>query len=152
MSSASILPAYNGDTDEPAGYILPLRRRQPAGRIGWSSQLWFARPERLVLTAGDSPIGFRIPTEGMPWVAPDELEYEYEAAPFAERVKLPADRGSRMDLFQVEAVADPLPPLSGTAETATELIRSRRCACKREKAGYTCFYRMRRNWRTISTW
>ena len=83
VSSDNILPAYNVDAAEPAGYILPLRRRQPEGRLGWSSQLWFARPERLVLMPGDSPIGFRIPTESMPWVAPDELKYEHEAAPFA---------------------------------------------------------------------
>jgi uncharacterized protein (DUF2126 family) len=132
VSRENVLPAFNVDADEPAGYILPLRRRQPEGRLRWSSQLWFAQPERLVLTAGDSPIGFRIPTEAMPWVAPDELKYEHEAAPFADRVKLPADRGSRMDLFQVEATADPLPPLSSTAETATELIRPSLCVQARD--------------------
>jgi uncharacterized protein (DUF2126 family) len=78
------------ETTEPAGYILPIRRRQPEGQLRWSSQLWFPRPERLLLSAGDSPIGFRIPTESMPWVAPDEIEYEFDAAPFADRVKLPA--------------------------------------------------------------
>jgi uncharacterized protein (DUF2126 family) len=52
--------------------------------LSWSSQLWFPRPERLLLSPGDSPIGYRIATEAMPWVAPDELEYEFEAAPFAD--------------------------------------------------------------------
>ena len=64
------------------------------GQLCWSSQLWFPRPERLLLSPGDSPIGYRIPTEAMPWVAPDELEYEFEAAPFADRVKLPATPGA----------------------------------------------------------
>jgi transglutaminase-like putative cysteine protease len=81
VSLENLLPAYNFDEAEPAGYILPIRRRQPDGKLSWSSQLWFPRPDRLILMVGDSPIGFRIPTETIPWVAPDELTYEYEAAP-----------------------------------------------------------------------
>ena len=134
VSSENLLAAYNSEADsmEPAGYILPIRRRQPAGRLAWSSQLWFPRSERLVLTAGDSPIGFRISTESMPWVAPDELKYEFDAKPFAEHVKLPSRPGRRMDLFEINPVPDPLPPLSSTAETATELIRPSLCVQARD--------------------
>jgi uncharacterized protein (DUF2126 family)/transglutaminase-like putative cysteine protease len=133
VSSENLLAAYNADAEsrEPAGYILPIRRRQPGGRLCWSSQLWFPRPERLLLTPGDSPIGYRIPTELIPWVAPDELEYEYETARFADQVKLPS-RQSRMDLFQRNPVADALPALSSTAETAPELIRPSLCVQARE--------------------
>jgi uncharacterized protein (DUF2126 family)/transglutaminase-like putative cysteine protease len=134
VSLENVLPAYNGETEstEPAGYILPIRRRQLAGRLCWSSQLWFRRPKRLLLSPGDSPIGYRIPTELMPWVAPDELEYEYEAAPFADRIKLPSLPSRRIDLFQKNPVADPLPALSSTSETAPELIRPALCVQARE--------------------
>jgi uncharacterized protein (DUF2126 family)/transglutaminase-like putative cysteine protease len=134
VSSEDVLPAYNaeGESTEPAGYILPIRRRQPEGVLSWSSQLWFPRPERLFLTPGDSPIGYRIPTESMPWVAPDELEYEFETAPFADRVKLPSGPVRRMDLFERRPMADPLPALSNTAETALELIRPSLCVQARE--------------------
>jgi len=130
----NVLPAYDSEAEstEPDGYILPIRRRQPAGRLCWSSQLWFARPERLLLSPGDSAIGYRIPTALMPWVAPDELEYEYEPAPFAARIKLPSRPSRRMDLFQRHPVADPLPALSSTAETAPELIRPALCVQARE--------------------
>src|ERR1700722_14558190 len=134
VSSEDVLPAYNaeGESTEPAGYILPIRRRQPAGVLSWSSQLWFPRPERLLLTPGDSPIGYRIPTESMPWVAPDELEYQFEAAPFADRIKLPSGPVRRMDLFKTPPMPDPLPALSSTAETAPELIRPSLCVQARE--------------------
>jgi uncharacterized protein (DUF2126 family) len=134
VSSEDLLPAYNVEAEsmEPAGYILPIRRRQPGGTLCWSSQLWFPRPERLILTPGDSPIGYRIPTAAMPWVAPDELEYEFEAAPFADRVKLPSSPNRRMDLFHQTPMADPLPALSDTAETASELIRPSLCVQVRE--------------------
>jgi uncharacterized protein (DUF2126 family)/transglutaminase-like putative cysteine protease len=134
VSSENLLPAYNGEaeSEEPTGYVLPIRRRQSAGRLFWSSQLWFLAPKRPELLPGDSPIGYRIPTEAMPWVAPDELEYEYESAPFADRIKLPSRPSRRMDLFQRNPVADPLPALSATAETAPELIRPALCVQARE--------------------
>jgi uncharacterized protein (DUF2126 family) len=138
VSFENVLSAYNSEAalTEPAGYILPIRRRQSAGRLFWSSQLWFPRPEYLFLSQGDSPIGYRIATESIPWVAPDELEYEYEAAPFAAqfeaRIKLPSRPSRRLDLFQKSPVADPLPALSSTAETAPELIRPALCVQARE--------------------
>src|SRR5450631_1034658 len=142
VSSENILPARDreGEPPEPTGYILPIRRRQASGKLFWSSQLWFPRSERFLLSPGDSPIGYRIPTESMPWVAPDELTYEREAAPSAEqfsaqpktRVKLPSHPGHRMDLFGKNPVADPLPALSSTAETAPELIRPSLCVQARE--------------------
>jgi uncharacterized protein (DUF2126 family) len=134
VSFENMLPAYNGEAEstEPAGYILPIRRRQPAGRLCWSSQLWFRRPERLLLSPGDSPIGYRIPTESMPWVAPDELEYEYETAPFADRIKLPSRPSRRMDLFQRNPLTDSPPALPATSETAPELIRPSLCVQARE--------------------
>ena len=133
VSIENILPAFNSAAEtEPAGYILPIRRRQPEGRLSWSSQLWFPRPERLLLSPGDSPIGYRISTGSIPWVAPDEIEYEHEAAPFADRIKLPSGPMRRMDLFQKNPVADPLPALSSSAETAPELIRPALCVQPRE--------------------
>ena len=134
VSGENILPALNPDSDlaKPAGYVLPLRRRQPEGQLRWSSQLWFARPEPLSLSAGDSPIGYRISTEAMPWVAPDELEYEFEAAPFADRIKLPMRSPESMRLFEVEPDPDPLPAVLRPSETAELLIRPSLCVQARE--------------------
>jgi uncharacterized protein (DUF2126 family)/transglutaminase-like putative cysteine protease len=132
VSIENLLPAYDADSAEATGYVLPIRRRQAEGLLYWSSQLWFPRPERLPLSPGDSPIGYRIPTDSMPWVAPDELRYECEAAPFADRIRLPSRPARRMDLFQRNPPADPLPALSCTAETAKELIRPSLCVQARE--------------------
>ncbi len=133
VSVDNILPAFNNEAEtEPAGYILPIRRRQPESRLSWSSQLWFPRPRHLLLSPGDSPIGYRLSTESIPWVAPDEIEYEHEAAPFANRIKLPSLRTPRMDLFHKNSTADPLPALSSAAETAPELIRPAVCVQSRE--------------------
>jgi uncharacterized protein (DUF2126 family)/transglutaminase-like putative cysteine protease len=133
VSSENALPAFDaGAETEPVGYVLPIRRRQPEGLLRWSSQLWFPRPERLILSPGDSPIGFRIPTEAVPWVAPDELAYEFDYAPFADRAKLTSGSPRRMDLFGTDPAPDPLPAISGAPESAPELIRPSLCVQARE--------------------
>ena len=134
VRSENLLPAYNAkaESTEPAGYILPIRRRQQAAGLYWSSQLWFPRPERLLLLPGDSPVGYRLPIESMPWAVPDELDYDYEAAPLAAWVKLPPRPPRRMDLFERDPMADPLPALSSTSETASEMIRPSLCVQTRE--------------------
>ncbi len=134
VTAANILTAFDKDAPptEPAGYILPIRRRQPHGVLRWSSQWWFAPIEYVVLSPGDSPMGYRIPTEVIPWIAPDELEYAFDSAPYADRVKLPPERFQRMDLFDTDPEADPLPPILRNNDDAEELIRPALCLQIRE--------------------
>jgi uncharacterized protein (DUF2126 family) len=63
----------------------------------------------------------------MPWVAPDELEYEFEDSPFVDRAKLPPRSAFRADLFEVEPSPDPLPAVSRPPDTADVLIRPSLC-------------------------
>ena len=134
VSVENVLPAFEQEATatEPAGYILPIRRRQPHGILHWSSQWWFSSLERVVLSRGDSPIGYRIPTEAVPWIAPDELEYEFDVAPFADRVKLPPDKPRRMELFETEPEADSLPAVIPASDIARELIRPSLCVQVRD--------------------
>jgi len=111
----------------PSGYVLPIRRRQHEGKIYWSSQPWFLRPERLLLVEGDSPIGFRLPFDSLPWVAPDDIEYDFEEDPLAPREKLPAHRARRMHLFESNPQPDPLPPAPVPGESAKQTIRPALC-------------------------
>jgi uncharacterized protein (DUF2126 family)/transglutaminase-like putative cysteine protease len=132
VTEDNILPAFEpGFTDEleqvTTGYILPLRRRQPNGRLAWSSQPWFDRPEKLVLFPGDSPIGYRITADLVPFVAPEELTYEMEGTGESARQKLPSQPARQPELFDTTPLADPLPPLLVTAEDAPELVRPALC-------------------------
>ena len=127
----NILPAMEPLTEqeEPTGFVLPLRRRQPGGHLIWSSQLWFERPEKFTLSVGDSPIGYRIPVEMMPWVAPDALSYEMDED---GQVKLPSTVARRPEMFRQDPKPDPLPPISADAASARELIRPSLCVQARE--------------------
>jgi uncharacterized protein (DUF2126 family) len=67
------------------GYALPIR---PVGAGAWQSGSWFLRRELLYLTPGDSPMGYRLPIDSLPWVAEADYPYVNERDPFAERKPL----------------------------------------------------------------
>jgi uncharacterized protein (DUF2126 family)/transglutaminase-like putative cysteine protease len=66
------------------GWVLPLAH---AGH--WQSGCWFLREEHCFLLPGDSPMGFRLPLDSLPWVVEGEREPVLERDPFAERAALP---------------------------------------------------------------
>jgi uncharacterized protein (DUF2126 family)/transglutaminase-like putative cysteine protease len=72
------------------GFCLPLRRDRFAGGTGaWISGEWFLRPERMYLIPGDSPMGYRLPLDSLPWVAPADFPHIVPHDPWAERNPLP---------------------------------------------------------------
>ena len=129
VQAENILPAFDEEATatEPAGYVLPIRRRQAQGILYWSSQWWFPGLDRIVLLRGDSPIGYRIPTDAVPWIAPDEIEYVFDEIPYADLIKLPPAKPRRMDRFEKEPEADPLPAVIRDSYSARELIRPFLC-------------------------
>ena len=74
------------------GYLLPLRRatEAPAGAPRWATGPWFLRDERLYLTPGDSPMGYRLPLDSLPWVSETDYPYQIDRDPFAPRPELPS--------------------------------------------------------------
>ena len=51
----------------------------------WASGAWFFRPERMYLIPGDSPMGYRLPLDSIPWVKESECPYLYEQDPMEDR-------------------------------------------------------------------
>jgi uncharacterized protein (DUF2126 family) len=72
--------------------VLPLKREWIAGERGprWISGPWFLRDDRLYLIPGDSPMGWRLPLDALPWAAAGDRPLLLEADPFAQRAPLPA--------------------------------------------------------------
>jgi uncharacterized protein (DUF2126 family) len=50
--------------------VLPLGRDAVSAR--WHSGRWSLRRERCYLLPGDSPIGYRLPLDSLPWIAPED--------------------------------------------------------------------------------
>jgi uncharacterized protein (DUF2126 family)/transglutaminase-like putative cysteine protease len=78
---------------KPVGYVLPIQPRTSKSGSGWRSQRWTFRRRRMFLIPGDSPLGYRLPLESLPWVSPDDYPYHAPADPFAEREPLPDAAG-----------------------------------------------------------
>ncbi len=71
------------------GYVLPLQRGWSGKEPCWTTGPWFFRPERCYLIPGDSPIGYRLPLDSLPWTSTGDYPYLYEQDPHEERSKLP---------------------------------------------------------------
>ncbi|HQC99820.1 MAG TPA: transglutaminase family protein, partial [Aquabacterium sp.] len=77
----------------PVGYALPLKRAEGGPALAgsrWQTGPWFFRDERMYLHPGDSPMGYRLPLDSLPWVKTTDYPYHIESDPFAPRDALPA--------------------------------------------------------------
>ncbi len=82
------------------GYVLPLRRIPTrSGSPRWTSQPWFTASQQLFLVPGDSPLGYRLPLESLPWTKPEDVEYSFDPDPFQTRDKLPGRPQRKPHLF-----------------------------------------------------
>jgi uncharacterized protein (DUF2126 family) len=89
----------------PCGFVLPI---QPwHGRDGrWRSERWPLRDGRMILIPGISPMGFRLPLDKLPELAPDDWPHVYPLDPFAARAALP----ERAPVFQPRTAQPARPP------------------------------------------
>ena len=79
--------------DVPRGFALPICRRQRGHRPGMAVRaVWPLRQQRMLLSPGDTPVGYRLPLTSLPWVDPDEYPFVIEQDPFEPREKLPPCR------------------------------------------------------------
>jgi uncharacterized protein (DUF2126 family) len=86
---ARLARIFEQGLDRIVGYVLPLRRREASPGAPWDSGPWFFRSEHLFLIPGDSPIGYRLPLDSLPWVAPADYPQIYERDPHARSSPLP---------------------------------------------------------------
>ncbi|MGC4002774.1 MAG: transglutaminase family protein [Pirellulales bacterium] len=71
------------------GYALPIERRLGQQGLMWASGRWFLRREHLFLFPGDSAMGFRLPLDSLPWVAPEDRDALVARDPYAELAPFP---------------------------------------------------------------
>ncbi len=83
---ARLATIFERGLDVPRGYVLPVQRWQSRA---WVSEHWRPRTGRLQLIPGDSPVGFRLPLEALPWVPASVFPYFNETDPTVARNPLP---------------------------------------------------------------
>jgi len=89
---------FEQSLDRIVGYVLPIRLAEPherkagKGRVGkWRTTPWFFREGRMSLFPGDSPMGYRLPLDSLPWVAKADYPHLHEVDPYAPRDALKID-------------------------------------------------------------
>ena len=75
--------------DKTVGFVLPLQRDSADSAPAWASGPWFLRGEHCFLIPGDSPMGFRLPLDSIPWASAGDHPCVAERDPFDTRPPLP---------------------------------------------------------------
>ena len=70
---ARLAQIFEKGLDAAVGHILPVARN--ASDTDWQSGPWFLRQERCYLVPGDSPLGFRLPLDSLPWARAEDHPY-----------------------------------------------------------------------------
>lgn len=133
--------------DKIIGYALPLRRQRVEGHAVWESGPWFLRDERLYLIPGDSPMGYRLPLDSLPWVSEADFPWVHPPDPSHDREALPPQFFSRVNYLRAASggidsyLADmeasgrwtgPESRIPGPQESAAWLTRTAMCFEARE--------------------
>ena len=87
---------FEQQLDHVVGYALPLEIvEQDSASNRWRSGPWFFRDERMYLIPGDSPMGYRLPLDSLPWVSEADYPYIVPHDPFAPSRPLPSPSQTR---------------------------------------------------------
>jgi uncharacterized protein (DUF2126 family)/transglutaminase-like putative cysteine protease len=89
LERARLARVFGHGLGSAVGSVLPLRRVADGDGRRWQSGRWFFRDGPMFLVPGDSPVGFRLPLESLPWADPARIPYDAERDPFAARPPLP---------------------------------------------------------------
>jgi uncharacterized protein (DUF2126 family) len=110
---ARILSLFDNHLSQPAGYILPVQRWTARAQPCWLSEVWRTRRGRLFLVPGDSPVGFRLPLQSLPQVAPVDYPHLVPADPFGEQRPLPDPRVTHpINAYHAGGTGEGSPPLA----------------------------------------
>jgi uncharacterized protein (DUF2126 family)/transglutaminase-like putative cysteine protease len=87
---ARLARVFRQGLDTVVGHALPVLRATWLPERPWQSTVWHLRTERLMLIPGDSPMGYRLPLESLPWATQGEVVQIVEQDPTERRQALPA--------------------------------------------------------------
>jgi uncharacterized protein (DUF2126 family) len=93
MERIRLRRVFGQGLEHEVGFALPLKKAEGAAALAgarWETGPWFFRDERMYLHPGDSPMGYRLPLDSLPWVKSTDYPYHIESDPFAARDALPA--------------------------------------------------------------
>lgn len=98
LERARLRKVFEQKLETVVGYVLPIKSLERGPGLSgprWQTGPWFFRDERMYLFPGDSPMGYRLPLDSLPWVSKGDFPYLVERDPFAPRDALPSAEALR---------------------------------------------------------
>jgi uncharacterized protein (DUF2126 family)/transglutaminase-like putative cysteine protease len=100
VERARLARVFEQGLSHVVGHVLPLEPVSDwddPGGVEWRSGTWPVRGERFFLIPGDSPMGYRLPLDGLPWTSPENQRVLHEADWYAPRqaLQVPGERRPR---------------------------------------------------------
>jgi len=86
--------------DSVVGHMMPIQRKWDGNKPFWASGPWFMRSDRMYLLPGDSPMGFRLRLDSLPWVKKSDYPFVNELDPLVPRPPLPPRVAREPQRFQ----------------------------------------------------
>ena len=131
LERARLRRVFSQKLDSVVGYALPLQAREDDPQLmgpRWQTGPWFLRDERLYLLPGDSPMGYRLPLDSLPWANEADQQQVLPQDPFDARAPLPATASPRYPAgdprFAQEGQATRAPQRHASAR---EIVRTALC-------------------------
>ncbi len=90
LERARLRRVFSQGLSSVVGYLLPLAYDDGVAPQPWRTGPWFMRDERLYLVPGDSPMGYRLPLDSLPWAAVGQRGELIEVDPMSARADLPS--------------------------------------------------------------
>ncbi|SIQ14948.1 Uncharacterized conserved protein, DUF2126 family [Rhizobium sp. RU35A] len=112
----------------PSGYVMPVQawNSRASGRR-WISEKWRTRRGRIFLVPGDSPVGYRLPLNALPYIPPSQYPYINPMDPSIPRAPLPnfqEDAGRPLQAAHFEPFAPDHTPQPRSTEEIGGYVRT----------------------------
>jgi uncharacterized protein (DUF2126 family)/transglutaminase-like putative cysteine protease len=88
MERERLARVFEKGLETAVGTVLPVQR-ELNGRGRWKSGPWFLRSEKCYLIPGDSPLGYRLPLDSLPWATAADAGFIADPDPMVMHPDLP---------------------------------------------------------------
>jgi uncharacterized protein (DUF2126 family)/transglutaminase-like putative cysteine protease len=113
--------------DAVVGHALPVLRANWLPGTPWQSTTWQLRTDRLMLIPGDSPMGYRLPLESLPWAAASDAVQIVEQDPTERRQPLPPPQRNRRRMVEGRLVSSGDYPPVPVGKPDANVVRTSIC-------------------------